>query len=745
MQVTPAAAGAQVVRASVPLPRGMLGADDTLVVEAEGARPTRAGLRVLTWHPAEKTNDSDRSARRAIVTFPWRFEDSKPVEFRMTVAPLAKDRQFGGPPVSVEVSEDAVRLTWPGRDPLELKLDAPPLVTKGAGRREIVESHETYRWERFHFDDPNWPRIIETRADAAGGVVVVAHLQRGDSNGNFAPEIGWNIRIRAKTGRFQAGDESGEIGGGGWKHAFDKGVEAACIFDDSIAVSHPAAPMNRRGGIETKRSGREEWDYRYVRCQPKDEVPMQPMSWLRAEVAIGPVSAAPLTSTLNSPHQVRFEPESWKPVYGDPGEPPELPDVLVRLMKYHHDAVVRSASIGDDFGNVTSYSDGSAHGGAFGMNRLNHGAAIFEDFWRSGDMRLRETGLAWCDNFFDRSIWWGPEKRGGTRYNNVAANRQKPPNDRYMWRSNDSVSFCTKGYDCFFLAWEETGDPRMLEALEAQVKYASSHVHAYQTTCRNVGDVRDFLILYRCTGDRKYLDEALRLFRELRTRLSPGYLFSEGGDPLAAELPFIEDDQKGYKQGYAKPYIIGYALAGLPDLISLAPDEPQLKETVHAVADFLANSVDPAGGWRYPHPRSSSVLMNQGIEHAWQLTQASKALGPEPRWLDAIETVLRARIHGWQRTGMILSGLEGWEISTGKVRSRDELYELYRKPEDRDPARDYREGRISYGGAPPEGLVYFAEVLGHYLKHRPVERLLAEPRPDEPLGQILERSPKRNP
>ena len=137
--------------------------------------------------------------------------------------------------------------------------------------------------------------------------------------------------------------------------------------------------------------------------------------------------------------------------------------------------------------------------------------------------------------------------------------------------------------------------------------------------------------------------------------------------------------------------------------------------------------------------------MNQGIEHAWQLTQASKALGPEPRWLDAIETVLMARIHGWQRTGMILSGLEGWEISTGKVRSRDELYGLYRKPEDRDPSRDYREGRISYGGAPPEGIVYFAEVLGHYLKHRPVERLLTEPRPDEPLGQILERSPKRNP
>jgi hypothetical protein len=34
-------------------------------------------------------------------------------------------------------------------------------------------------------------------------------------------------------------------------------------------------------------------------------------------------------------------------------------------------------------------------------------------------------------------------------------------------------------------------------------------------------------------------------------------------------------------------------------------------------------------------------------------------------------------------------------------------------------------------------------VLGYYLQHRPVARLLVEPKPDEPLGQILTRSPQR--
>ena len=312
-----------------------------------------------------------------------------------------------------------------------------------------------------------------------------------------------------------------------------------------------------------------------------------------------------------------------------------------------------------------------------------------------------------------------------------------------MWRSDSSVNFCTKGYDCFWLAWEETGDPRMLEAFRAQTAYAAQHIHANQGECRNIGDVRDFIRLYEYTGERQYLDEAMRLFRELRTKLSTGHLFDQGGKPLDPDPPFIDEDQRGLKVGYAKPYIIGYALAGLPELIQFAPDEPDLKETVRAVADFLAATVDPSGGWRYPHPGSSAVIISQGLEHAWQLTQAARALGPEPKWLDAIETVLRARILGWQRTGMIFSGLEGWEVSTGKVKDRKELYDLYKKPADRDAARDYREGKLSYGSSAPEGIVYFEEVLGFYLQHRPSARLLAEPKPDEPLGQILARLPEK--
>jgi len=226
--------------------------------------------------------------------------------------------------------------------------------------------------------------------------------------------------------------------------------------------------------------------------------------------------------------------------------------------------------------------------------------------------------------------------------------------------------------------------------------------------------------------------------------LSTGGLFTESGQPIEPNPPFIDDDQVGYKHPYAKPYIIGYALAGLPELARYFPNEPGLKDTVVAVADFLAESQDPLGGWRYPHPRSSTLLLSQAIEHAWQLVQADKLLGPQPKHLYAIERVLRQRILVWKNTGKILGSLSGWERSSKKGTSQLDIYGLYKRPEDRDPTRDYSEGQIGLGSSPPEGIVYFSEVLAYYLRYRPVAKLLAPPEPDEPLAKILSRLKDKN-
>jgi hypothetical protein len=738
--VTPAAAGQQLVRTSLPLPRGFLFTNQTVIVKPPGGNAKPAGLRVLSWHPA--TSASRGTARRALVTFPYRFADTTPATFTLTAA-KAKKTQPDDFPVALFVNGESFRVVWKGGRSVNLTLLAPARTSREIPQLEVVEANESFRWRRLHFADPHWPRVIEYRLDAAGGVVLVAHLQRAVADGHFAPELGWELAVPAKSVRLSSGATMNEASDKIVRHMFAGGGEAECLFDDKLSVYHPTAPLKRRGGIEIVPGKQGYWTYRYLRCRAKDQAPMQSMAWQRAEIVLAPPGLAKLTSSLTSPHQVEVSPKLWSALYDEPGSLLPLPRALDALVRYHRDAVVCSSAVGDDFGNVTGYSDGATHGGVFGMNRLNHGAAIFQDGWRSGDRRLIETALLWCDNFYDQSLWWGEKERGGTRYNNIVAMNRQPPTRDYMWRSDSSVNFCTKGYDCFWLAWEETGDPRMLQALRAQVEYVAQYLHVNTGECRNVGDVRDFIRLHRFTGEPRYRDEALRLFRELRTKLSTGHLFDQGGKPLGPDPPFIDEDQRGLKVGYAKPYIIGYALAGLPELIPFAPNEPELKETVCAVADFLAAIVDPAGGWRYPHPRSSAVIVSQGLEHSWQLTQAARALGPEAKWLDAIETVLRARFHGWQKTGMILSGLEGWEVSSGKVKGRKELYDLYQKPADRDATRDHSEGNISYGSAPPEGIVYFAEVLGYYLQHRPVERLLAMPKPNEPLGKLLARSPEK--
>jgi hypothetical protein len=738
--VISAAAGRQIVRLSLPFPTGML-RDEYGVVAHDGHRDCAAAVRILTYHPT--TGHEPRSGRRAMVTFPYDFAGRQPTGFVLRAVPLQQDTP-SMLPVQVHMQGDTVRITYRDGRVMEAKLLAPALTPPIEARTETVESNACFLWQRTHLPDTQWPRVIEVRADALGTVAVVAHLQRKLTGDGRAPDFGWEITTRASFGRLLRGSEDVSIGQEVVSRPLTDGKPCTFVFGDGgYRIYQPTVPLKRRGRVEVRRGDGDRLTYRYWRCGAAEKVPMQQAAWHRAEFVVAPANQTPLTATLECPHEVRSNWKEWDGLYAI-GQPLDLtgqPD-LSALTRYHHDAIIRSMAVGDDWGNVTACSDGAATGGAFGMNRLNHCPAIFEEGLRSGgDRRLLEVAVLWCDNFYDQSIWWGPGQTGGTRYNNLIAMGQTPPdNDQsYMWRSNSSVNFCTKGYDSFFLAYEQTGDPRMLEALDAQVRYAAEHVHTDRGECRNIGDVRDFVRLYEFTGQRRYLDEALRLFRELRTKLSAGDLFSQGGQPTEPDPPFINDDQVGYKHPFAKPYIIGYALAGLPILARHAPNEPKLRDVVRAVADFLADSQDPIGGWRYPHPRSSYLIMSQALEHAWQLAQADRLLGPQPKHLDAIERVLRQRIHGWRKTGKVFAGITGWELATGKVKDANDLYKLYRFPGDRDFTRDYVEGQPDFGSAPPEGLVYFPEVLAFYLNHRPASRLLAPPKDDEPLGKVLAR------
>lgn len=721
------ARGRQLLRFSLPCAPGALLDGQGVVAHLPG-KSVRAAVRVLSAYPG-----IPRCARRALLTLPLELNSDAPMSLRLEATDVPSEES----PLRVAEDGQSAAVPWPTYalavnaneiiyrvGEREIHLETAGLAPLGSAVRiEAVEATAHYVWLRMHAGAPPGKRVVEVRADSLGTVALSVQIQRAEKGDGYAPAFGW----RATGTHFVAPATE----------------RPAAVLDAAGALqfSFPTLEAYARGRVQLDAEGA----LVYWRCTPEEQVPLQEGAWRSAEMVLGNPEYTPRNPLLEPLLAVSVPSTAYAPLYGTNATLDLAPwPALAALDAYTRDALPRSASQGDDAFNVTGFNPGSEHGGVFGMNRLNHAPEMLFWDWRNGGRTGRDTAVRWCLNMHDLSIWWGEgEPHGGTRYNNaVAAGQKEHEGDQtFMWRTNDASTFCTKGFDTFLYAYEETGDPRFAEALHAQVAYAKQHVRVNTGEARNIGDVKDFLSLYRATGQQEYLDEALRLFRELREVLSTGDLFSQNCKPLVPDPPFIDDDAFGYEHPFAKPYIIGYALAGLPDLLRLAPEEPKLRDVVRAVADFLAESVDPSGGWRYPHPKSSSVIISQGMEHAMQLCNAARVLEERgehiDNLLDAVETVLQARVMGYLHSGAILGGLTGWERSTGALPEGKSLHDLYQKPGDRDMARDYTEGSVGVGGSSPEGLVYFDAVLRFYLAHRPAERLFhANPQLQEMLDRV---------
>ena len=216
-------------------------------------------------------------------------------------------------------------------------------------------------------------------------------------------------------------------------------------------ISHPAAHWKRHGSILVAKSGDPSLQYRYLLSDDADRVPLQRYAWRRAEVVVGPAGLAPPTATLISPHIVRVDWRIWDKLYGT-GPPLDLSNlpVLAQLLGFHGDAVLASAATGNDWGNVTTYDATQTHGGILGMNRLNHCPAIFFEAMRDGDRAAYGNGpclvrqlLRFVDLVGTQENWAALDTTIS-----VAADEETPPEDdtTFMWRSDDAVDFCTKGF-----------------------------------------------------------------------------------------------------------------------------------------------------------------------------------------------------------------------------------------------------------------------------------------------------------
>jgi hypothetical protein len=755
--VTPADLGIQLIRVSLPFPAGSFPEGASLNAH-KGNQSLSPAVRVLTWHPGQP-----RYVRRAIVTFPFEFEDARELGFTLSLdraraaesVVIQSVAPFKGTVGAVTVETDGNSVTWSIGDygPFTARVIAhpqdddylPALV-------EILEQSEHYLWIRvLRLDDP-WPRMLEVRADAHGTVAVRQHVQRRDDGNGYAPDMGWSIDYDDDA--WMTIDQHGGLANNTpYKHEFKDGVAAAVVSGQS-RLDFPTAHLKRRGHLRTEDgpSGR---TVTYMRALLTEDVPMQESAWREADFVFRLTDSAALNGNLEPSHRIRIPAEFYDAIYGS-GEELDLADepILDGLRSFHRYALAHSIALGDDYGVVDTYPpDGRS------INRLNFAAPIFEEYYLSADKDLRTAALAWCANFYDFTIYWsyhdldgeidtgfiGRPYFGGTRYPfvNSRINRNSDP---HGWRSNTAVDFCTKGFDAFFYAWEETGDPRMAVALYWQHEYSKNKINADADDyggSRNIGVANDWMHLYRFTGYQEYLDHALRLFRELRTNLFENHLFDQSGRPFTENPGFIDDDLEGKNTGYPKVYILGYALTGLPQLLETIPNEPRLYETVAAVAEYMAEVQDPLGTWRYPHDCSSRMIPAHGFNHLDHLTRVAKRLEvrgePIDHLLDAIEHGLQLHVQVWEKTGSLVNSIGGWEQSAGFLRPGQRRRDLYKTPEDRDRTRDYSEGQIVFGAIPPEGLTYFTPVIEFYLKHRPASNLFAQ---REPLQTVLERLPR---
>ncbi len=161
-----------------------------------------------------------------------------------------------------------------------------------------------------------------------------------------------------------------------------------------------------------------------------------------------------------------------------------------------------------------------------------------------------------------------------------------------------------------------------------------------------------------------------------------------------------------------------YATNALPYLLRHAPDDQRLRATAVALNDWMARVQQPGGGWGYPHAAAAGLTWNleyvHGLLLAYQVAPKAEYLAAAARNLRPI--VQLCAIHGWPA-----SGLDPWEAAAGI--GPEQRQQRYRLASDRDPARDYEQGRIRFGQSPDQ-VVYFQVVLRDYLEHRGEQSLL---------------------
>jgi len=491
----------------------------------------------------------------------------------------------------------------------------------------------------------------------------------------------------------------------------------------TACVANPLALRQNRGTFEVNRAA-DAVVVRSVRTEPVKDLKTQGLmtqegAWRFSELAIAPLRKAEFAARLDAPVYSHADWRAYDAVYRT-GVPltvkhPALRDCVEKFVFALQDMQMK----GDDLGSMPwSWSPRQTTPDYRSPVRLNHSLYVWEDWFRSGDPRMRTIAHDWCRNYFDLGMYWGPNPKyyGACRRGNAWRDRPTHGPGTFNPRFDNTPIYVHKGWSNFWLMYEETGDPRYRHAAEVAADWSIRNQNAGTGEARVIGAVADAVKMFEYTGDRKHLDNAMRLWKTLQPSQGPDLLFTQNNKPAVGDKLYIGSDAVGYKTPFVKPYIVQYAANALPYLLGHTPQDQRLRATILALNDWMARVQQPGGGWGYPHPATAGLSWNLEYVHGLLLAHG---VSPKPVYLDAAARNLRpvvqlCELHGWPA-----SGINPWEdaAKTSPQEQQQRHQQRYRLATDRDAVRDYEEGRVRFGQG-PDNAVYFQVVLREYLAHR---------------------------
>jgi len=715
-----------VARVSLPVPAGRLVGEPPLEVLLDG-KPVSVQTRVITRHP-------DGSIRRVMLSVPTHLE---PRSAKNGVYPSGKPAAPAAEQVPSVISTDRWKV-WPKSDRIELRnADDVLLATiepfgpepdQPKAAVQILDCGTQFVWLRYDRAGNKWNRQWDVQVFRTGELRLTHRIQAKPKGDHWTPEFGWKLSAPGARDSNPSAGAARMMGRDPNSRFADKGnadlLAQITLSDGTTAcVANPLALRQNRGTFEVNRAA-DAVVVRSVRTEPVKDLKTQGLmtqegAWRFSELAIAPLRKAEFAARLDAPVYSHADWRAYDAVYRT-GVPltvkhPALRDCVEKFVFALQDMQMK----GDDLGSMPwSWSPRQTTPDYRSAVRLNHVLYVWEDWFRSGDPRMRTIAHDWCRNYFDLGMYWGPNPKyyGACRRGNAWRDRPTHGPGTFNPRFDNTPIYVHKGWSNFWLMYEETGDPRYRHAAEVAADWSIRNQNAGTGEARVIGAVADAVKMFEYTGDRKHLDNAVRIWKTLQPSQGPDLLFTQNNKPAVGDKLYIGSDAVGYKTPFVKPYIVQYAANALPYLLGHTPQDQRLRATILALNDWMARVQQPGGGWGYPHPATAGLSWNLEYVHGLLLAHG---VSPKPVYLDAAARNLRpvvqlCELHGWPA-----SGINPWEdaAKTSPQEQQQRHQQRYRLATDRDAVRDYEEGRVRFGQG-PDNAVYFQVVLREYLAHR---------------------------